>query len=104
MELGEEAKPKTVSRSDNGIRGTLGLFDQVPELRIILELGVFVAVQVRAEQKVFQGVFAKNAMNDDPEWMTFKIDPIITQAIPEEDSSDAGQPPKISAFALNFRG
>ena len=92
-----------MGRSGRRVGSRFRLFDEVPKLGVVLELGVLVAIQIRAEQEVFQRMLVEDAMHDDSQMMPLKINPVIPQPIPQQDSTCASESPKFGAFTLNFQ-
>ena len=79
------------SRRTGLFRGSLGHFDQFPELGIFLEGFVFGALEAGPEKEILERMPAENPVHEHAQVVTFKIDAVITDAKPVQDASAALQ-------------
>ena len=69
--------------------GAFGGFDQLPELRILLERLVFLELQPGTEQEVLERVAIEDAVHYQAEVMAFEIDAVIPHPKPVQDPARA---------------
>src|SRR5437879_4879800 len=81
-DLSDEASGTAVSRF---LGRETSRFDQLPKFGILLQGFIFLQLESRAIQKVFQGVTAKDAMNDEAELVSLEVNAVIANPKAMED-------------------
>ena len=64
-----------------GIGGSGGL-DQVPKLGVLLEGLIFADGKIRAEEKIFERVFAEDSVDDEAEIVALEVDAVVADPEP----------------------
>ena len=62
------------------VRAARGRFDEFPEFGVLLERLVFGDGKIGAIEKIFERVFAHDAIDEHAELVAFKVDAVIAQA------------------------
>src|SRR5207249_4161954 len=83
------------------LRGHLRGLDQFPELRILLECFVLLHFQSGAEEKVLECMATEDAVDHNTQFMPLKINPIIANSKPVQDSAGPLQFAEVIQLGLH---
>ena len=82
-------------------RGGDGGFDHFPELRILLERFVLFHFEAGTEEKIFEGMTAEDAVDDDAEFVSFEVNAVIADAKAVKDAAGAFEFTELIEFGMH---
>src|SRR5678810_984069 len=83
------------------VAGHFGRLNEFPKLGIFLQSFVFLHLQSRAEEKIFQSMAVEDPVNDQTQLVAFEINPVIADAKSVQGASSAFEFAELVKFRMH---